>query len=491
MQQGTTLFSFNQFLNANSLDDFNEKASLSNRIRCMAISGGWSDKTKGYQLKLKSSSTVRDSPDGHPSRLEEIPEGIPKRTTLWLNGNLKLPREFYYRLNKTAAKAGIDIRSTPKLRDQHVKSFIRKLTDKELRATLQGQNFRSMADLEFILKRHDETWHEETDASPSQVRDFRANNQHMRRHRPKRYGKAFVVTHSEDESEDGDYEMDSSSEGEEPPTKSDLSVPKANQSESFAKQKDACNSELRQEMPQEVFRIMDNSGWKPPNGSEFRPRSPYPRFGNFSQSKHCDNCGEGSYTTDSCWMDIECERCHQLGNSSQMCRIRLCNLCGRYHDGKCDDPKILRLLKTLAQQGQLDLKEHFSTSELNQFLDGDAGFGGEAVKPVNPLDGDPERVGLKDISQLCVLVYVAPELRSRDQDNHQYMSVIENDADLRPEMLILENQEWDSRPEFQLNPGERYGWWANHDSDKCQKEVMVHGAVNNCRTMSFLTQELQ
>ncbi|OWZ13321.1 hypothetical protein PHMEG_00013369 [Phytophthora megakarya] len=31
--QGTTLFSFNPFVNANSLDDFNEKALLSDRIQ--------------------------------------------------------------------------------------------------------------------------------------------------------------------------------------------------------------------------------------------------------------------------------------------------------------------------------------------------------------------------------------------------------------------------------------------------------------------------
>ncbi|OWZ13322.1 hypothetical protein PHMEG_00013370 [Phytophthora megakarya] len=177
------------------------------------------------------------------------------------------PREFYYRLNKTTAKAGIDICSTSKLRDQHVKTFIRKLTDKQLRATLQGQRIRSMTDLEFILKQNDEDRHEKTDASLSRVRDFRADNQHMRHYRPKQFGKAYVVTHSEDESEDGDDEWGSSSEDEEPPTKSDLSVPKANQSESFAKQKDAWKSEMRQEVTQEVFRIMDNSGWKHPNGT--------------------------------------------------------------------------------------------------------------------------------------------------------------------------------------------------------------------------------
>ncbi|OWZ22455.1 hypothetical protein PHMEG_0002851 [Phytophthora megakarya] len=68
--------------------------------------------------------------------------------------------------------------------------------------------------------------------------------------------------------------------------------------------------------------------------------------------------------------------------------------------------------------------------------------------------------------------YVGPELRSRDQDKHQCTTVIESDDDLRPENANLENQEWDSRPEFQSNPDERYGWWANHDTDKSQKVAM-------------------
>ncbi|OWZ13814.1 hypothetical protein PHMEG_00012800 [Phytophthora megakarya] len=66
MQQGTTLISFNLFVNTNSLIDFYEKVSLSDRIRGLkkipehGVSGGWSDKTKVYQLKLKLASTVRD-----------------------------------------------------------------------------------------------------------------------------------------------------------------------------------------------------------------------------------------------------------------------------------------------------------------------------------------------------------------------------------------------------------------------------------------------
>ncbi|GMF45643.1 unnamed protein product [Phytophthora fragariaefolia] len=114
------------------------------------------------------------------------------------------------------------------------------------------------------------------------------------------------------------------------------------------------------------------------------------------------------------------------------------------------------------------------------------------VKLTSPLDGDPERVGLKTTPDLCVLVYVGPELRSKSQDNHQCMTVIsENEEYLSdlplPDQLRLEedcpdNNDRDDPPEFRLGPGQRYGWWEEHNSDETKKMAMVHGAVNNCRT---------
>ncbi|GMF37874.1 unnamed protein product [Phytophthora fragariaefolia] len=87
-----------------------------------------------------------------------------------------------------------------------------------------------------------------------------------------------------------------------------------------------------------------------------------------------------------------------------------------------------------------------------------------------------ERVGLKTTPALCVLVYVGPDLRSKSQDNHQCMTVIsENEeylSDLpRPDQPRLEedcpdNKDWDDPPEFRSGPGQRYGWWEEHNSDE-------------------------
>ncbi|EGZ09518.1 hypothetical protein PHYSODRAFT_522089 [Phytophthora sojae] len=40
--------------------------------------------------------------------------------------------------------------------------------------------------------------------------------------------------------------------------------------------------------------------------------------------------------------------------------------------------------------------------------------------------------------------------------------------------------------EFTLNPGERYGWWADHDSDNQDAVALVHGAINNYRAHIIL-----
>ncbi|KAE8981685.1 hypothetical protein PR001_g23930, partial [Phytophthora rubi] len=65
-QAGTTVFTYKPYVNASALEDFNEKASLSTRIRwlekfqSMAVQGGWSDKMRIYEMKLKLPSSARD-----------------------------------------------------------------------------------------------------------------------------------------------------------------------------------------------------------------------------------------------------------------------------------------------------------------------------------------------------------------------------------------------------------------------------------------------
>jgi hypothetical protein len=53
-----------------------------------------------------------------------------------------------------------------------------------------------------------------------------------------------------------------------------------------------------------------------------------------------------------------------------------------------------------------------------------------------------------------------------------------------PERLRPENPE--SSMELELRPGERYGWWEDHEAEDSHEVAMVHGAVNNCRTRILL-----
>jgi hypothetical protein len=53
-----------------------------------------------------------------------------------------------------------------------------------------------------------------------------------------------------------------------------------------------------------------------------------------------------------------------------------------------------------------------------------------------------------------------------------------------PERLRPENPE--SSMELELRPGDRYGWWEDHEAEGSHEVAMVHGAVNNCRTRILL-----
>ncbi|OWZ22183.1 hypothetical protein PHMEG_0003150 [Phytophthora megakarya] len=65
-QGGTTTMTILPFVTASSLDDFDEKASLSERTRwgerfeTLAFQGGWSDNKKVYDLRLNRSSSARN-----------------------------------------------------------------------------------------------------------------------------------------------------------------------------------------------------------------------------------------------------------------------------------------------------------------------------------------------------------------------------------------------------------------------------------------------
>ncbi|GMF44109.1 unnamed protein product [Phytophthora lilii] len=88
-------------------------------------------------------------------------------------------------------------------------------------------------------------------------------------------------------------------------------------------------------------------------------------------------------------------------------------------------------------------------------------------------------------------MYVGAKLRARNTDNQQCMTSIREDEAISPERV---GPEW-TQPDFpdgdipaekELGPGQRYGWWENHDQGDSHELATVHGAVNDERTTILL-----
>ncbi|OWZ18239.1 hypothetical protein PHMEG_0007708 [Phytophthora megakarya] len=360
--QGTIMV--NPMVNITALEDFDEKQHLAVRTRwlekfhSLAVMGRWSDHAKVYYCKLKLSSAVRD----WRGNLDEsyckakTPDFEYNYTTF--QSKSETPRKFYYRLNKIAGKADIDIKSTDVARERHLKVFIKKLKDTQLRSTLQGHRARSLKDLEHILKQHEEIW--KSDSALGSRQRQKLNN------------RAYNVNEDEVFASDDERQV-----------LFEQGVEGAHQKVSFGesvsdKDVDGLSGDIldgnmmfrKQDVTSEVYRILENSGWRPPNSENRSP--PKTDFGRPQQTRHCDNCGEGSHSTEFCWANMECNRCHKKGHP-----VAPCSFCYKFHDGECYGLKTLQALKNLAKQGSLnDIPDHL----LNQLLDGHADSG---TKPLN------------------------------------------------------------------------------------------------------------
>ncbi|GMF50470.1 unnamed protein product [Phytophthora fragariaefolia] len=274
-------------------------------------------------------------------------------------------------------------------------------------------------------------------------RDFRADNVPHGRFQPKRSGQAYVIQDeaSPDEEED-DREVRFQHVVEEVPNASSTVSPAAESAQPGSDSgKDGGQA---QDILSTDFRIIENSGWRPPPNGAFRPAPRSPHFEDRNRTKFCERSNDFGHSTQSYWSDLKCGRCGRKEHLARLCRVRPCSFCKKFHEDQCGEWKKFQAVTTLARQ---------------------------------------QRVGLKTIPELCVLVYVGPELRSKSQDNHQCMTVIsENEeylSDLpRPEQLRLEkdcpdNNDRDDPPEFRLGPGQRYGWCEKQNSDETKKVAMA------------------
>ncbi|OWY90188.1 hypothetical protein PHMEG_00041798 [Phytophthora megakarya] len=182
----------------NTLDDFDEKQSLTARRRWwekflnMTIQAGWTEQMKIYEFKTKMSTAARNWMGQLGKRVrtnwgrlarefkrEYCKSRVSDSEKYYTMKQYKdeTALAFLYRLNLAAERADVKFRKSERRREQHIKRFIKNLTDMSLRSTLQSQRFYKVSDLEYVLKQQ-----EEVNASGSYSirsppnRDFRADN---------------------------------------------------------------------------------------------------------------------------------------------------------------------------------------------------------------------------------------------------------------------------------------------------------------------------
>jgi ribosomal protein L37E len=95
-----------------------------------------------------------------------------------------------------------------------------------------------------------------------------------------------------------------------------------------------------------------------------------------------------------------CDRCSRLGHPAFACKVQLCSYCGKFHDGKCQEYQTFQAIKDLVRNGIA----HRHPSVCPEVTSGRRGQSRNAVKPISPLDGDPERAGLKFPRTVCLSV---------------------------------------------------------------------------------------
>ncbi|OWY99938.1 LOW QUALITY PROTEIN: hypothetical protein PHMEG_00028976 [Phytophthora megakarya] len=300
---------FNPMVNIAALEDFDEKRPLTVRTCWLEKfqSHGWSDHANVYYCKLKLSSAVR----GWRGNLDESVRRSWKRFeksfreeyckaktpdseyyyTTFQRKN-EIPRQFHNRLNKIAEK---------------------RILTSSLQKLHQGQRARILKDLEHILKQHEVIWSDDRVAHPLKGNGRKAGKNHNRAYNVNE-DKAFA---SDDEQQ---VLLDQGVEG-------------AHQKVSFEesisdRDVDGLSGDIlggnmmlrKQDVTSEVYRIMENSGWRPPN-SEYRS-PPKPDFGRPQQTRHWDNCGEGSHSTEFCWADIDVTRRDTLLSIARLTLVR-------------------------------------------------------------------------------------------------------------------------------------------------------------------------
>ncbi|POM80181.1 Hypothetical protein PHPALM_2015 [Phytophthora palmivora] len=358
-QAGTTLLTLRPFMNSNNLGEFDPRATLRERVHWwerftnMASQGGWSTKTRIQELQLKLPVSARDWFNQLPKSVsrdwKELSSEFKKRYckarssyseryfTMAMKDS-ETPLEFFYRLNSAAGKADIDFRKSSKRLGKHVLRFITKRKDAHLKTSLQGQIFRRISDLEYALQQDEDVWRTgDQEMTTTKPRDFRADNIPRGQFKPKIINRTYVARHldSEDSDDDdsenhkGSLKSDQNTRDQTGDSRFQSVTSESTRDGDTAQTSSSASTatpsaDWTQTLTNEVYRVMDNMGWRPPphspSGSSsqgFHQRRP--ENGGY-WNKFCEKCQRPGHSEEDCWRDITCDRCQEKGHPSRMCR---------------------------------------------------------------------------------------------------------------------------------------------------------------------------
>ncbi|OWY92503.1 hypothetical protein PHMEG_00038465 [Phytophthora megakarya] len=223
-----------------------------------------------------------------------------------------------------------------------------------MKSILKSQRFKSMDDLEYVLKQQEDDWDDDRQSSSStKTRDFRADNLRQGRLRTKYPGRAYV-TQSDDESDSDERHVMFEDETLE------ISPPQGSVESHEAPPENQCSDMTMEELTQHVLK---HTWVKPTRISATQDRH---RRGmtTLTRTRVVTTAMESDIRP-----RISAKKCHRTGHPTQLCKTLPCKKCGKFHDGRCEDWEMLESIARLARQG---IVKGLPTPMLDRLLAGKA-----------------------------------------------------------------------------------------------------------------------
>ncbi|OWZ02531.1 LOW QUALITY PROTEIN: hypothetical protein PHMEG_00025892 [Phytophthora megakarya] len=336
----------------------------------MTIQTGWTEQMKIYEFKTKMSPAARNWMGQLGKRVrtnwgrlarefkrEYCKSRVSDSEKYYTMKQYKdeTALAFLYRLNLAAERADMKFRKSERRREQPIKRFIKNLTD----TGRHCKRFYKVSDLEYVLKQQ-----EEVNASGSYStrsppnRDFRADNVARGGMRQRNSNRANVAQ------DDEGAAVEQPAQVKQDVGENDAAFQEPSAAIQDAQILDNPNGAFlsREELIHEVYRIMNNVGWKPANPNARK----IPVLQQPDRLEFCEKCKKFGHRLEKCWTDMVCGQCHRRGHPTRSCMTKSCPKCEEYHDGHCEEWKAFQEIKKLLLQGGLaDLPTHVREDILN------------------------------------------------------------------------------------------------------------------------------